>query len=552
MPSRSHAVSRRVTPLSRSHSQENTQHFNVKLGPANVDLVLQFLYESHYFPSSRSLQLFGCFQPNVHLGLVFYNELYDIVFYWDSLTPVRRAISKHLFFLDYTDATEIPVLQAIFWEQGRTSHVVFPRPSPPTCKLLTLVNPEGRLRISIIPDGDHPKHYPHALHTDSVTHNTISWLESEFRKPSESHFQKEWAMLESLALAVYRIVMVSSAGGTIVSPGLEEPSLLGELVVQNSERPFWASNVQFRYYLPLSPSKSYKWTWHDDTTTSIYHGIPGWTRFTLRQKNRSWITQAATIVLGDEGDNVDNWDVLLACLKNWAGADADLRSFCLDRCSSNTQVGFVTQLDFTTYVHGIFTPLPGFDAADTVYLFIEDLRVEADGHVAPCGRYYSLDRTGATRMSAGLQTLYGVEQTNSWHVRKGVKYFDREHYAVLEELRTRVEKDGALGDFPGVWRDARSTLKRSRSATRLDTVDWRTDWMWEDHNRELAKAHKKRHLRWRQYIQKRRPELAVPVAEEPEEPEVLQKKPDLVRRLHRSKTKSVGGGLSLVFKRIMF
>ncbi|KAJ7632103.1 hypothetical protein B0H17DRAFT_513878 [Mycena rosella] len=337
--------------------------------------------------------------------------------------------------------------------------------------------------------------------------------------------------LESLALAIYRIVMVSSAGDVIVSRELEGPSVLGEMVVKNAERVFGGSSIQFRHYLPLSFNKSYKWTWYDDTTTGIYHGIPGWTRFTLRREGISWTsswTKATSIVLGDDGDNVDNWDVLLACLTNWAGVDADLPAFCMGRCSPNTQVGFVTKIDFTTHVRGFFVPLPGYDAADTVYLFIEDLRAQADGHVPPCRRYHSLDRTGATRMSAGLETLYGVDQSVSWNVRKSVKFFDREQYAVLDELRSRVGhllSGEPRRDLSGAWEASRSTLKRSQSATRLDKIDWRTDWMWEDHNRKMEEVSRRRRIRFLQRMRKSRPELAVPCEEE--EPELPQKNRNL-------------------------
>ncbi|KAJ6538467.1 hypothetical protein DFH09DRAFT_77230 [Mycena vulgaris] len=510
-----------------------------------------------YSPTRLSLQLFACSRTNIPLGLVFYNELYDISLfwdslYWDSLTPVGRAISKHIFLLEYLDATAFPVLDTILWKGGRSSHGIFPLASPPTSRLLTLVNPEGRLRMSIVPDGDHQTHYSHVLHTESVTRDTISWIESEFRKPSTSHTQMAQAMLKSLALAVYRIVMVASGGASIVSQ-FEEPTFLGELVVHRSDRAFWPSRVQLRHYLPVSPPKSYKWTWYDNTKTDIYHGIPGWTRFTLRPKSWSSST-AVTIVLGDEGYNVDNWDVLLSCLTNWAGLDADLRAFCLERCTSNTQAGFVTKIDFTTYVREGFAPLPGYNAADIVYLFIEDLRVEADGYIPPCRRYHSLDRTGSTPMSAGLQTLYGVDQDVHWAVRKDVSFFNREQYAVLDELWSRfgdVLSGGALGNLSGVWRNARPTLKRSHSATRIDEVDWRTDWMWEDHRRDQEKRYKKRRLRMLKAARKRRPELILPF-EEPEEQEVPEQKRDLVCRLHRSKTKSVGGGLSLIFSHVGF
>ncbi|KAJ7752847.1 hypothetical protein DFH07DRAFT_825189 [Mycena maculata] len=498
--------------------------------------LLQFLKSFQPFPSLRSLQLFGCFQPNIHLGLFFYDELYDIEFYWDSLTPVRRAISKHFFLLDYTSATEYVMVNGIFWSRGRGSHGVFPRPSPPTWRLLTLMNPEGRLRIVIAPEGDEPMHYPRARQAPSVTRATLSWLDSEFQEPSTAMAQ------ESLILAVYRIVMVASEGDTIVCREFEENCVLGELVVQNSER--WESNNHFRHYLPVCPPNRYKWTWYDNMD-KVYHGIPGWTRFTLHRRNVGW-GAAITIIFGDEGDNVEDWSVLLSCLRNWTGVDADLRAFCLNHCTGSTQVGFVTQLDFGSVVNGGFSPCAGFDAADTIYFFIEDLQVEADGRVAPCRGYHSLDPTGATPMSAALKILYGVDDTVSLGVRKRVQFFSSEQFAVLDELWTRSASFRVPSSGP--WRDRRVTLKRSQSATLLATVDWRRDWMWEDLNREEEEFYRRRQrMRWR--WTSRGPELD---EEESAEEEAAPEKKDPVCRLHRSKTKSVGGGLSLIFSRVRF
>ncbi|KAJ7693975.1 hypothetical protein B0H17DRAFT_483424 [Mycena rosella] len=229
--------------------------------------------------------------------------------------------------------------------------------------------------------------------------------------------------LESLALAIYRIVMVSSAGDVIVSRELEGPSVLGEIVVKNAERVFGGSSIQFRHYLPLTFNKSYKWTWYDDTTTGIYHGIPGWTRFTLRREGISWTrpwTKATSIVLGDDGDNVDNWDILLACLTNWAGVDADLPAFCMGRCSPNTQVGFVTKIDFTTHVRGFFVPLPGYDAADTVYLFIEDLRAEPALPACPPGSKRSTVWTSPLAGTSGRASSFSTVNNMRYSTNYGV------------------------------------------------------------------------------------------------------------------------------------
>ncbi|KAJ6539713.1 hypothetical protein B0H19DRAFT_370535 [Mycena capillaripes] len=313
-----------------------------ELGAENrtVLLVLRFLNDSRRecSLSVRSLQIFGCFRrPNIHLGLVLYDELCDITYYWDSLTPVEKAISKHRFFLDYIGATAFPILDAIFWIGGRSSHVVFPRPSPPTSMLLTLVNAQGRLQISIVPDSESPIHYPHIPYTESVNRDTLSWLEFEFRRPTANIAPP---ILRSMAFAVYRTVMVASASGTIRSRKPEAANVLGELVVQNSERAFWDSEVQFRYYFPVSSAdKSYKWRWHDNTTTDIYHGIPGWTRFALH-RNKDIFARLSSIDIGDNGDNVDDWTVLLSAIMNWTQAPADLRAFCSERCTLSTQVGF--------------------------------------------------------------------------------------------------------------------------------------------------------------------------------------------------------------------
>ncbi|KAJ7286281.1 hypothetical protein C8J57DRAFT_1287233, partial [Mycena rebaudengoi] len=323
--------------------------------------------------------------------------------------------------------------------------------------------------------------------------------------------------------------MVASANSVGVRL-IDGPLVLGELVVENSEPAFRDSQVQFRHHLPASPQKSYKWTWHDDTTTGIYHGIPGWTRFALKQSRR---TRAATIVLGDVGNNVDDWRVLLACLANWAEADL-VRTFCQENCGGSTRVGFVTQIYFSTHISG-FTPLPGFAAADTVYLFVEDLKVEADGHIAPYKGYYSLDRTGATHMSEGLQTLYGLRESLCYYFRKYAKFFSSEQYAALDELRTRFGENlsgGAFGVPSAAWRDTHSRLRRSQSATRLGKADWRLDWMMEDGDRQRSFIDP-----WRGIFR-----------EEP--PEEIRKRKDPVRRLHRSKTKSVGGGMSLIYSRI--
>ncbi|KAJ7930125.1 hypothetical protein B0H13DRAFT_1963401, partial [Mycena leptocephala] len=136
-----------------------------------------------------------------------------------------------------------------------------------------------------------------------------------------------------------------------------------------------------------------------------------------------------------------------------------------------------------------------FEVADTVYLFLEDVRVDADGYIAPCRRYWSLDRNGATPMSEGLKTVYGLDQSEIWDIRSQVKYLNGEHFAALDDLCTRF--GGALkSDDPGVP-SVRSPLKRSQSATRLEKVDWRTDWMWEDRRRDQERSYRKRRKRKR-------------------------------------------------------
>ncbi|KAJ7098797.1 hypothetical protein B0H15DRAFT_797453 [Mycena belliarum] len=352
------------------------------------------------------------------------------------------------------------------------------------------------------------------------------------------------------------MIMVLSTSDSFRYPAreeLEKQSLLGELVVQreSSQRPSWKNQVHFRRYsqVPLSPEKSYKWGWstEPEDTEGLYHGIPGWTRFTLRRKNSSYegyISRTASTSIGDKGDHVDNWDVLLTCLNNWATLDADLRTSCLERSSYDTRFGFVTQIELKTSIECQFNPMPGFHTAKTPYLFVEDLRVEADGHVAPCKHYWSLDRNGATPMSAGLLALYGVNQDFSWRVHRDVRFLDREQFAQLNELRTWL---GAAEELQKTWNDAHPTLKRTHSATRLDKVDWRWEWDWEDCGiveREIREFW----LGGLPWLKKQREleELAKKAEEEATE---VERERSLVHRLARSKTKSVGGGLSLSFLR---
>jgi hypothetical protein len=80
--------------------------------------------------------------------------------------------------------------------------------------------------------------------------------------------------------------------------------------------------------------------------------------------------------------------------------------------------------------------------------------------------------------------------------------------------------------------------------------------MWEDRRRDQERSHRKRRKRWLATFRKRRPELFTPGSQleeelNKEEIEVPIRKRDVVQRLHRSETKSVGGGLSLVFSRMV-
>ncbi|KAJ7654558.1 hypothetical protein DFH06DRAFT_517215 [Mycena polygramma] len=410
------------------------------------------------------------------------------------------------------------------------------------------MNTQRRLQMVIAPDGGHTWHYPHALYTSTIDHNTISWIESKFRNPDGNSAP----IFRSIALAVFHSIMVASAGDTIiVSNKPETAKVLGELVVKNSERKFWESMVQLRYHFPFPSyaNKSYKWSWYDNTTTGIYHGIPGWTRFALHQNKGVWGALASIDTIGDDGDNVDDWSVLLSALENWTTAPADLREFCLQRCTQSTQIGFVNRISVGTHVNGRFKPLPGVDAADTVYLFLENLQLGADGAILPCRRYWSLDRKGVTPMADGLRTLYGLDQSEIWDIRLGVRFFNSEQFAALDELQTRfgvgVKRVSASSSVS--WSNVRSPLKRSQSAMRLHTVDWRTEWMWEDHAREREKFNRQR-MGW---FRKRRPDLfsaASEFQEDSDENEAeVSAEEDPVNRIHRSKTRSVGGGLSLIF-----
>ncbi|KAJ7044707.1 hypothetical protein C8F04DRAFT_1069257 [Mycena alexandri] len=526
---------------------------NSNINETGTRQILVLLNEGERHPLVQSLQIFVGFKSDIHLGLVFYNELSDITFYWDSLAPLERAIVKHRFLLDYLDAGAYAMAHDLFGP-GLRSHGVFPRPSPPTSRLLTLVNVEGSLRMYIVPDGEQPLYHPLAAHTECVTRPKTLWLQSEVEKPSA---EMTLSNIQALALAMYRILMVAS-GGSQVSGGLTDTDgALGALVVMNSARAFWESTVQFRHHPITSASepRSYKWTWHDDSMKGIYHGIPGWTRFTLNQKGYRWISRAATIVFGDQGSNVDNWSVFLSALMNWNTASPEFRTFCLERCAGNTQVGFVTGMYFSATIEGKWQPLAGYDAADTVYFFLENLRVEADGYVHPCRQYYSLDRMGETPMSEGLKTIYGLDRSEIGCVgrRKYARSLSSEQFAVLEELRIRFGET-LRTEAPGVWRDcwysgaancakltilyphlAPSPLKRSQSLTRLVTKDWRNDWMMEGIS-ELAGVSPWR-MGWKGH------QLQAEIIK-------ARKNKSPIHRLHRSKTKSVGGGLSLIFSRL--
>ncbi|KAJ7368703.1 hypothetical protein DFH08DRAFT_832038, partial [Mycena albidolilacea] len=192
-------------------------------------------------------------------------------------------------------------------------------------------------------------------------------------------------------------------------------------------------------------------------------------RFTLSQNKGPWATRTS-IDISDDGDNVDDWNVLLSALRNWSDASADVRKFCLEYCTGNTQVGFVNRISIGTHINGRYKPLPGFDAADTVYLFLEDLRVGPDGYIVPSKRYWSLDRKGETPMSDALKTLYNLDQSETWDIRKSIRFFDSEQFAALDQLRIRfggILRSEAPGSLSGTWRHVCSPRKRSQSLTRL-------------------------------------------------------------------------------------
>jgi hypothetical protein len=80
--------------------------------------------------------------------------------------------------------------------------------------------------------------------------------------------------------------------------------------------------------------------------------------------------------------------------------------------------------------------------------------------------------------------------------------------------------------------------------------------MWEDQHRAEQRINAERQKWWLKNLREQRPELFTPGSKleqelNKEEVEVPAKRTDPVRRLHRSKTKSVGGGLSLIFSRIV-
>ncbi|KAK7062058.1 hypothetical protein R3P38DRAFT_685793 [Favolaschia claudopus] len=479
--------------------------------------------------------------------------LCNFAFYWSTLSPLDRVLSRHRFFLDYQDATAFADIDAIFWIGGRSSMVTFPLPSPATSRLLTLVNPEGRLRIVIIPEGERPIYYPHSPYTNSLTHDTISQIQSA-QKPRPS------TRISLPTLPVYRALMVASDRGTLRLPlppptSSERCNLIGDVVVKNMERAFWDSDITLmhRAFVPRFAGKWFRWRWYDGSMTGIYHGIPGWTRFTLGSDKGPWST-LATIEIGDDGDN---WDILLSILMSWSSAPEELRKFCLQKCEGSTRVGFVNQACIGTCINGRYQPLPGLPASDTVYLFLEDIRVGPDGYFSPPKRYWSLDRSGAMPMSSHLTKNHQLDVSEDTNIHKRVQWLKTEQFAALDELQALLS-DAVVKSNAGVfssnilrcfWNQMHPQLKRSQSVTRLQRIDWHSEWMWDESQRIREQLNRK-HRRW--FLKKRRPGRFPPVTESDSESEEAETKPkDPARRLYRSRTKSGGGGLSLIFSRIV-
>ncbi|KAK7054132.1 hypothetical protein R3P38DRAFT_3171671 [Favolaschia claudopus] len=480
--------------------------------------------------------------------------LCDFSFYWSTLSPLERVVSRHRFFLDYQDATAFAEIDAIFWIGGRSSMVTFPLPSPATSKLLTLVNPEGRLKIVIVPEGERPIFYPHSPYTNTLTHNTISQIQSALR----SQKYRPATRISLPILPIYRALMVASDRGTLRLPlpptsSSERFNLIGDVAVKNMERAFWDSDITLmhRAFVPRFAGKSFKWRWYDGSMAGIYHGIPGWSRFTLGSNKGPWST-LATIEIGDDGDNVDNWDILLSILMSWSSAPEELRKFCLQKCEGSTRVGFVNQVCIGTCINGRYTPLAGLPASDTVYLFLENIRVGPDGYFSPPKRYWSLDQSGATPMSSHLIKNHQLDVSEDTNIHKRIQWLKTEQFAALDELQALLNDNVVNPNTSNVlqcsWDQVHPQLKRSQSVTRMQRIDWHSEWMGDESQRIREQLNRKR----RRWFLKRRLGRFPPVTLSDSESEEEETKPkDPTRRLYRSRTKSVGGGLSLIFSRIV-
>jgi hypothetical protein len=71
-------------------------------------------------------------------------------------------------------------------------------------------------------------------------------------------------------------------------------------------------------------------------------------------------------------------------------------------------------------------------------------------------------------MSEGLKTVYGLDQSETWDIRSQIKYLNGEHFAALDDLRTRFGDDALKSADPGVlsgtWKDGEFRLKMDRLA----------------------------------------------------------------------------------------
>jgi hypothetical protein len=58
-------------------------------------------------------------------------------------------------------------------------------------------------------------------------------------------------------------------------------------------------------------------------------------------------------------------------------------------------------------------------------------------------------------MSDALKTLYNLDQSETWDIRKSIRFFDSEQFAALDQLRIRfggILRSKAPHSLSGTWR----------------------------------------------------------------------------------------------------